>query len=376
MKIAFDSKRLFNNPTGLGNYSRTIVQNFAKYISFEDIYLCAPKIKKNKINEGFLSDKRYKIIQKLNKIPFWRSYFILNNLKSENISIYHGLSNEIPLKINKSGIKSIVTIHDLIFKVYPSTYKVTDRLIYNFKFKYACKNADVVIAISEATKKDIIQYYKIAPEKIQVVYQACQDIFYDTAEDIAAETEFENLKLPKKYMVYVGSVIARKNVMQLLQAFKNIPQQQKVPLVVVGKGSDYYQKCVEFVNQNNLQQMVIFKNNIHNNSVLKLVYKNALFSVYPSIYEGFGLPVVESLLCGTPVITSSVSSMPEAGGNGALYCAPNDISSLTQNMQKLIEDENLRNELVNKGKEYIKSNFNPEKLSNQLYSIYQKLINH
>ncbi len=374
MKIAFDSKRLFNNPTGLGNYSRTIVQNFAKFFTNQNIYLCAPKIKKNKLNEAFLQDKRYKIIQKLKKTPFWRSYFIINDLKKEKIEIYHGLSNEIPINIHKSGIKSIVTIHDLIFKVYPSTYKFTDRWIYDFKFKYACKKADVVLAISEATKKDIIKYYKITPEKIQVVYQACQDVFYDTKEDVTTQMEFENLNLPKKYMVYVGSVITRKNVIQLLQAFKEIPQQQKIPLVIVGKGSDYYQKCVDFVNQNNLKDIVIFKNNIHNNAILKLVYKHALFSVYPSVYEGFGLPVVESLLCSTPVITSSVSSMPEAGGNGALYCAPNDISTLTQNMVKLIEDENLRNELVKNGKEYIQTNFNPEKLSIQLYSIYQNLI--
>ena len=102
-----------------------------------------PKIKKNKLNEAFLQDKRYKIIQKLKKTPFWRSYFIINDLKKDKIEIYHGLSNEIPINIHKSGIKSIVSIHDLIFKVYPSTYKFTDRWIYDFKFKFrfgCCRN--------------------------------------------------------------------------------------------------------------------------------------------------------------------------------------------------------------------------------------------
>jgi glycosyltransferase involved in cell wall biosynthesis len=176
-------------------------------------------------------------------------------------------------------------------------------------------------------------------------------------------------------MVYVGSIIPRKNVLQLLQAFKDIPDNIKIPLVIVGKGGEYFQKCINFVKDNNLQQMVIFKNNIHSNAVLKLVYQKALFSIYPSIYEGFGLPVVESLLCGTPVITSTVSSMPEAGGNGALYCEPNNIQALTQSIQKLIENEDLRIELVLNGKDYIEKNFNPEKLSKQLETIYKNLLN-
>lgn len=375
MKIALDSKRLFNNPTGLGNYSRTIAHNFLKFIPEADLYLCVPKIKKNRLNEQFLEDKRYKIIQKPKKTPFWRSYFILNDLKKQKIDLYHGLSNEIPLTIHHSGIKSVVTIHDLIFKIYPSTYKFIDRWIYDFKFKYACKHADKIIAISAATKQDIIKYYKIAPEKIEVVYQACLDIFYENQEDTTAELAFKNLALPSNYMVFVGSVIPRKNVLQLLQAYKDIPQQQKIPLVIVGKGGEYYQKCIDFVSENHLQEYVIFKNNIHSNAVLKLVYQHAILSVYPSVYEGFGLPVVESLLCGTPVITSSVSSMPEAGGNGALYSAPNDLASLTENMQKLLANEDLRKQLVQNGRQHIQQNFNREKLSKQLNTIYQNLLN-
>jgi glycosyltransferase involved in cell wall biosynthesis len=176
-------------------------------------------------------------------------------------------------------------------------------------------------------------------------------------------------------MVFVGSVIPRKNVLQLLQAYKDIPQQQKIPLVIVGKGGEYYQKCIDFVSENHLQEYVIFKNNIHSNAVLKLVYQHAILSVYPSVYEGFGLPVVESLLCGTPVITSSVSSMPEAGGNGALYSAPNDLASLTENMQKLLANEDLRKQLVQNGRQHIQQNFNREKLSKQLNTIYQNLLN-
>lgn len=375
MKIAFDSKRLFNNPTGLGNYSRTLVSNFTKFIQGVEVYLCTPKIKKNKLNESFLINNKYNFIVNSTKKPFWRSYFVKNELKYNKIDLYHGLSNEIPLNIDKKHTKTVVTIHDLIFKIYPSTYKPMDRWIYNFKFRYACKNADKIIAISEATKNDIIKFYNIPEHKIEVIYQACLDVFYQQNNDESVLKSFNNLNLPQNYMVYVGSVIPRKNVLELLKAYLLIPEDKKIPLVIVGKGGDYYQKCLRFVEENQIQNRVIFKNNIQDNSVLKLIYQNASFSIYPSVYEGFGLPVVESLLCGTPVITSNVSSMPEAGGNGALYCTPNDIPALSLQMQKLLTDENLRNELVINGRSYIEQKFNPKILSEQLHNVYQKLFN-
>ena len=179
MKIGFDAKRLFNNYTGLGNYSRTLVKNYAQS-STNSINLYTTHSNNNKETEIFYDENKFflHITKSLIK-SLWRSCGIVKQLKKDKIKIFHGLSNELPIGIKNSGVKSIVTIHDLIFKIYPKTYPLFDRFIYDFKFKHACKTADKIIAISEQTKKDIIRFYNIPENKIEVVYQSCNDLFFN-----------------------------------------------------------------------------------------------------------------------------------------------------------------------------------------------------
>ncbi|MFW5820469.1 MAG: glycosyltransferase, partial [Bacteroidota bacterium] len=179
MKIAFDAKRAFCNPSGLGNYSRMVIRQLCEYYPENEYLLYSPQ--NGSVDPDFPPPKAElklpeTFISRLFN-SYWRSYSLKNILINEKPDIFHGLSNELPLNIHRSNIKSVVTIHDLIFIRFPDLYKHIDRNIYLKKFKYASKNADIVIAVSEQTKRDLIHFFNTPEEKIKVVYQSGDPLF-------------------------------------------------------------------------------------------------------------------------------------------------------------------------------------------------------
>lgn len=181
MKIAFDAKRLYNNFTGLGNYSRFIVSALLEEFSNDQYYLFTPKLRKNDDTQPFLEHPKVKTIQPpawMNMLKlgsYWRSFVVGNTAADYGVDIYHGLSHELP-RVPES-VKTVVTVHDLIFLRYPEFYNPIDVRIYTTKVNHACRNADRIIAISEQTSKDIQEFLKISPEKIDVVFQGCHPNF-------------------------------------------------------------------------------------------------------------------------------------------------------------------------------------------------------
>ncbi|MEM6379245.1 MAG: glycosyltransferase, partial [Bacteroidota bacterium] len=171
-RIGFDAKRLFNNTTGLGNYSRTLVNNLAYYYPDNAYFLYSPKVQRNDDTHEFLNSPSYSVyVPKGLSKPGWRFFRVRQQLKKHKLDLYHGLSNEIPLGMDHFPIKKIVSVHDLIYRHFPKQYGTYDRQVYDFKTKYACEHSDQVIAISESTKQDIIKFYHVPEEKVKVVYQ-------------------------------------------------------------------------------------------------------------------------------------------------------------------------------------------------------------
>ncbi len=375
MKIGFDSKRLFCNFTGLGNYSRTLLKNLTKYYSDNEYHLYTPKITNNTDTAPFINDINYRTYQSgsINK-SLWRSYSIVKQLQKDKIELYHGLSNELPFNINKSDIKSIVSIHDLIFKVYPETYPYFDRKMYDLKFRNSCKNADKIIAISESTKNDIIKLYKIEPDKIEVIYQACNPIYYEIDESKDAKPILQQYGIPNEYLLYVGSIERRKNLKTIINSYEHLPEDLRIPLVVIGKGNEYMIETKDLIKTKGLEKLIIWTNYFENNNHLKTLYQNAKAFIYPSLYEGFGLPVVEWLLSKTPVITSNTSSLPEAGGPDSLYINPNNAEELALAITKILIDEKFRNTMIEKGYQYAINKFSPAKLSEQMINLYHNTL--
>lgn len=372
MKIGYDGKRAANNLTGLGNYSRSLIEHLAIQYPTNQYFVYTPKAKAN--------ISRFPLFSKSNvnlKFPdkgesklFWRSIGIKNQLLKDKIDLFHGLSHEIPFGIDRVGIKSIVTMHDLIFLRMPQYYTFIDRNIYKFKSRYACKHADRIIAISEKTKQDIIELYGTDPAKIDVVYQSCDDSFKSLKSQAEKEIARKKHQLPEKYLLYVGTVEARKNLLLLIKSLPEVDA--SFPLVVIGRATKYTALVQKEIQKLKLQQRVIFLNSIPFYE-LPAIYQMASCFILPSFYEGFGIPIIEALYGKVPVIAATGSCLEEAGGPNSIYVSPNDSTALANAINRVLGDEQLQETMKQKGIAYVQK-FNNENVNRQLMDCYLKTL--
>jgi len=383
MKIGFDAKRAYQNTTGLGNYSRSLLTALTTLFPENEYYLFAPKAS-SLFNVSELPNTRLITPSGFPDEFFrsaWRSNRVKKDLERYGIDVYHGLSHEIPVGIHKTRTRSVVTIHDLIHELYPGQYGRLDAGIYQMKSRYACRHADAVIAISEQTKKDIIELYHTPEEKIHVCYQACNPAFsipYPQDEKNAVKQKHG---LPEAFFLYVGSIIERKNLLSIAKAMKILEGKTGLPLVIIGDGGTYKKQVMAYAKQNGLGKRLIFLSDSPSfRSIpsdqrireLAVIYQLASVMVYPSVYEGFGLPVLESLFSRLPVITSNSSCLPETGGDAAILVDPTDPGQLAAAMLKASDDEPIRQSMIIKGMRNAE-NFLPGPCAVSVMYVYKKL---
>ena len=366
MRIGFDAKRAFNNATGLGNYSRFVLSALQQYAPQHHYTAYLPRL------EGDLFDFPNVQTSKLPRIfqAWWRSHGMEVNLRRDNIQLYHGLSNEIPSALAASNIRSVVTIHDLIFLRYPQLYTAIDRRIYLKKSARACRFSDCIVAVSEQTKRDIVTAFGTNPEKIKVVYQDANAIYQQPISATKSEEIKAKYQLQNPYLLTVGSIEVRKNQSRLISAFQaaNLPDAE---LIVVGGWSKYQATLEAQIKQNNKIPIRIL-NNVPSDD-LPALYQNARAFAYPSVFEGFGIPIVEALHSRIPILAASGSCLEEAGGGGAIYANPFKIDDITEKLREIWTNETLQKELVKNGSQHVKQ-FAAPHIAKQLVEIYEKLI--
>lgn len=295
------------------------------------------------------------------------------DMKRNGIEIYHGLSNELPMNIKGNGIKSVVTIHDLIFRRYPQYYNSIDRRLYDYKFHNACMEADHIIAVSEFTKREIMHYYGIDAERISVVYQGCDPAF---GQEVAKEKLKDvslRYNLPERYLLYVGTIEERKNLLLAIKALARIDERTK--LVAVGRKTKYMDKLKEYIRQSGkqgLEEDVVF---LHNVPFVDLpaIYHLATTFVYPSRIEGFGIPMLEAISAGIPAIGCTGSCLEEAGGEGSIYVAPDDDAAMAEAIKSTFHDDALRKKMITMGREYALK-FSDERLCQDVINVYRKVL--
>lgn len=370
MKIGYDGKRAANNLTGLGNYSRSLIGHLAEVFPQNQYFIYSPKA-----NLSVLKFPLFKLKNVLLKLPekgklFWRSLGIKKQLIKDQIELFHGLSHEIPVGLKSTGIKSIVTIHDLIFLRKPDYYKFIDRKIYKLKSKYACENADHIIAISEQTKRDIIEFYGTDPSKIEVIYQSCDDSFKTLLSANAKETIRTKYQLPEKYILNVGTIEPRKNLLAIIRAIPQI--NTDYTLVVIGKETPYANPVKEEIKKLGLQQRIIFLKNVPF-ADLPGIYQMANTFIYPSYYEGFGIPIIEALYSQVPVVAATGSCLEEAGGPDSKYVHPDDNNDLAKQVNQILSDEKLQEIMKEKGIAYVQK-FDDKLISKQLMDCYLNVL--
>ena len=376
MRIGFDAKRAVFNMTGLGNYSRTIIQSLAARYPDNEYSLYTPGWKDNPRLEFLRNCKNVSTVLPRGLYSgalksLWRSWGIRSSLKRDRLDIFHGLSNELPFGIAGQKLAKVVTIHDLIFLRYPQYYPGLDRKIYDIKSRHACRAADTLVAVSEQTKRDIVEFYRVPPEKVRVIYQSCDPIFCRTASESEKSAVRARYNLPPQFVLYVGSIEERKNLLGLVKAVELLRKSHDLHLVAIGGGTDYKEVVAQHVRSAGLSDRVQMRTDIAF-ADFPQIYQMAQAFVYPSHFEGFGIPIIEALWSKTPVITSNGGCFPEAAGPASVYVSPSDPNEIADALKRVIGDSNLRAKMIADGLSHVQK-FRVETVSAQLFELYQTL---
>lgn len=371
LRIGFDAKRAFNNGTGLGNYSRFVISSLVKLYPQHHYFLFTPGIKPE-FKDWIADGGNVSIVtpqSPLGKVvpSMWRTYAIADLCNAMKLDVYHGLSNELPVGIQRFKGKKLVTIHDLIFLRYPDYYGAIDRYIYTKKFEAACEKADLVLAASDQTKQDVIRYFDTDADKIKITYQDCDQRFLHKAGKDELNHVLAKYDLPLKYILCVGTIEERKDQLTVLKAFHQL-NDASYKLVFIGRQTDYAQQLHQYISSNGLMSDVMFLKNVPA-SDLPLIYQASSAFVYASEFEGFGIPILEGLRSGVPVISARNSSLTEVGGEAVLYFNSKDATALKNCMQQALYDEEVRTVLLEKAARQA-SRFDTGLLMQQLAGLY------
>ena len=370
--IGFDAKRIVRNGTGLGSYARTLVNALSENEHLQ-LNLYAPDEGRDDLRQQIVNREKVKFVYPEGlhfrfQRDLWRTKGVVKQLKEDGVQLYHGLSGELPTGLKAAGIPGVVTIHDLIFLRHPEYYHWWDVEIYRRKFKSTLKEASRIIAISECTKRDILHYGDFPEDKIDVIYQGCSNRFRKPVSEADKNRVKAKYNLSDNFILNVGSIEARKNVLLAVKALGCLLDSFR--MVIVGKHTKYTDDVIAYVKKNGLEDRVQILHGIPDDD-LPVIYHLAKVFVYPSRYEGFGIPIIEAIQTGLPVVACTGSCLEEAGGPDCLYVFPDDVEGMANAIKQAIAEKDVR---VPRAQEYIKR-FENSNLAAQVIEEYEKTIN-
>lgn len=350
----------------------------------------------------------YHLINSLAKIDRTNEYIIiknrfspLNNLRNENIQyisfrfksrikrvllenillprivtmrgvdLFHSPFFTIPFSIS---VPAVVTIHDMVFYKFPETIDRLRRIYLRLAVHYSILKSRRIIAISRSTKKDILYNFSIPDEKIDVVHLAAAPAFKPVTDKNLLWLTCKKYEIEQPFILCVGTLEPRKNLVRLIQAYSLLKKDRRImhKLAIVGKKGWYYKQIFSEVRRLSLHEDVIFTGYVPDEDLVHL-YNGAELFMFPSLYEGFGLPALEAMACGCPVITSNVSSLPEVAGDAAILINPYNVKALTEAMFEVLTDDKLRECLIDKGLERAKM-FSWERCAEETIRVYEKAM--
>jgi len=371
--IGFDAKRIVSNTTGLGSYGRTLVNDLIRRADNDvDFLLYAPNEGRDDMRQQIQLDQRSRFVYPYNlgfRFPvsgftsYWRTHGIVSDLQRDGVQLYHGLSGELPIGLRNAGIRGVVTIHDLIFLRHPEYYPWIDAKLYAWKFHRTLQEADRIIAISQRTKVDIMEFGDVTPERISVVYQSYNPRFSLTSTADALAAVRQRYQLPERFILNVGTIERRKNLRLAVEALSLLPPD--IHLVAVGRPTKYAKTLPQNPRFHILSGVP--------DADLAAIYNLAEVFVYPSRYEGFGIPIIEAIAAGLPVVACTGSCLEEAGGPANLYVNPDDVGGFAEAIRCMLRDAAGRTVRIQKSQQYIQR-FRGLDVASQVLDIYRSLL--
>lgn len=380
MKVSIELQPCLKNKSGIGVYSYELtkrLQNFrdieleGNIFNFFNRSNIERDIEGLNIKENICPLFHYGVYRRI-----W-SYVPIkyNFLFRRNADIYQFFNFIIPPNI--SG-KVITTIHDLTYILYPNTMTTSNRKRLEKDMHNTIKRADYIITISESSKRDIINYLKVDEKRIQVIYPGVDEVYKKALDNDEISKVKKKYNIDGRYLLYLGTLEPRKNIETIIKAYNlfNKSNEHNIKLVLAGKKGWLYENIFKLVKEFEIENNVIFTDYIDDEDKPPLYQGSEVF-LFPSLYEGFGMPVAEAMASGTPVITSKSSSLPEVAGEAAIITDPVDYIKISESIKLILNDNKLREKMINEGiKQANKFSWDSsaEKLKNIYYDLYYDRI--
>lgn len=353
MRIGIDVQSTLGQKTGIGLYAANLLRALRQV---------APQHEYIELAWGRSHELRTD--QRL----YWQQWALLRQARKKRVDILHVPGFDAPFF---KPCPVVLTVHDLIGRIFPHNLPPVSRFYWSFWLPRSIRWADVIIADSECTKEDLIRWAEVSPEQVHVVYLGVDSSFYPLQDEQALEAVRVRYKLPKEFILYVGTIEPRKGLDTLLIAYAKLANEIPQDLVIAGKQGWYTQSLFKLVETYKLGQRVHFIGYVADDD-LPRIYNLATLFVYPSRYEGFGLPPLEAMACGVPVICSNAASLPEVVGDAAWLIPPDSPAVLAAAIHKVLENEQLRAIMKSKGLERAKR-FTWEETARRTVEIYEGL---
>lgn len=370
--IGYDAKRIVRNGTGLGSYGRTLVNDLAPLMPDATLRLYAPDAGRDDLRCQVQSRENVRFCYPRHlrfrlQRDWWRMKGVVKDLRRDGVELYHGLSGELPEGLSAAGIPGVVTVHDLIFLRHPEFYPAIDAFFYKLKFRKMLREATRIIAISACTKRDILYYGDFPEDRIDLVYQSCSTRFSQPVSPSLLVEARRKYRLPQRYVLNVGTVELRKNILLGIRAMAKLPAD--LHLVIVGRQTKYQKQLDAEIRKLGLGNRIHFLQGVPN-TLLPAVYRQAEAFIYPSRYEGFGVPVIEAIQSGLPVVAATGSCLEEAGGPDSLYVDPGDADGAAAAVLSAMEN---RTGMVERSRHYVRR-FENQDVASQVLEVYGKAL--
>jgi len=376
-RLGFDAVRALRNSTGLGNYGRRVLRGVLAADSGVRGVLYSPAPPRPAY-AGLPAELGAPLVlpsplwRTAGARSWWRSGRLGRRAAADGVELFHGLSHEIPRDLPQRGIPSVVSFLDLLWVRYPGLYPRVDRLSYEWRYRWSAERATAIVAASRQTAADLRDLYGIAPDRIAVVPPPADSRFARPVPEAERREALARHALPRSFLLSVGTLEARKNQRSAIAALAQLDPSRTPPLVLVGRDGGSRAELLRLATRLGVADRLLIRDAVRD-ADLPAVMQSAAVFLYPSLFEGFGLPIIEALAAGVPVITTAGGCFEEAGGPGTLYAPATDASALAAQLRRVLDDAALAERMRRAGRRHARR-FAAARLAARLLGVYQSVL--